>query len=168
MCQMKLWLRTDHCTRVLRSLARRRQRGRDSKQYCLATGLLPNSYPRAALPRRSISGRTRCGTNPSTSKVLKTEHFDIHYYDEEAGPATEVGRMAERWYTRLSKVLNHELSSRQPIILYADHPDFRATSVIPGHIGETTRGRAPNAVNAPIPQTARLSLGSSMAGRHPA
>jgi len=48
--------------------------------------------------------------------------------------------MAERWYARLSKVLNHELSSRQPVILYADHPDFRSTSVIPGHIGETTGG----------------------------
>jgi len=48
--------------------------------------------------------------------------------------------MAERWYARLSKALNHELSSRQPVIFYADHPDFRSTSVIPGHIGETTRG----------------------------
>jgi hypothetical protein len=48
--------------------------------------------------------------------------------------------MAERWYTRLSKLLNHELTTRQPVILYADHPDFRGTSVIPGHIGETTGG----------------------------
>jgi hypothetical protein len=73
-------------------------------------------------------------------KVLHTEHFDIHYYDEEHKIAIEAGRMAERWYARLSKVLNHELSSRQPVILYADHPDFRSTGVVPGHIGETTGG----------------------------
>src|SRR5690348_8944088 len=73
-------------------------------------------------------------------KVLHTEHFDIHYYDEEHKIAIEAGRMAERWYARLSKVLNHELSSRQPVILYADHPDFRSTSVVPAHIGETTGG----------------------------
>ena len=73
-------------------------------------------------------------------KVMHTEHFDIHYYDEEYKAAVEAGRMAERWYARLSKILNHELSSKQPVILYADHPDFRSTTVIPGHIGETTGG----------------------------
>jgi len=30
-------------------------------------------------------------------KVLKTEHFDIHYYDEKKDAAAEFGRMAERW-----------------------------------------------------------------------
>lgn len=73
-------------------------------------------------------------------QVLKTAHFDIHYYDEERETVDEFGRMAERWYARLSKLLNHELSSRQPIILYASHTDFRSTSVLPGGIGETTGG----------------------------
>src|SRR5689334_17213204 len=67
-------------------------------------------------------------------KVLKTQHFDIYYYPEEAQMATEVGRMAERWYARLSQVFNHDLSSRQPVIMYADAPDFRSTNVIPGDI----------------------------------
>src|SRR5688572_27036723 len=73
-------------------------------------------------------------------KVLKTEHFDIYYYDEEASAVQQLGRMAERWYTRLSEVLDHELSSRQPVIIYASHPPFRATTVIPDVIGETTGG----------------------------
>jgi hypothetical protein len=37
-------------------------------------------------------------------QVLKTEHFDIHYYDEEAAVVPDVGRMAERWYSRLSTI----------------------------------------------------------------
>ncbi len=73
-------------------------------------------------------------------KVLKTEHFDVYYYDQERGAVDELGRMAERWYTRLSKLLNHQLSSRQPIILYASHTDFSGTTALPGEIGETTGG----------------------------
>lgn len=73
-------------------------------------------------------------------KVLKTKHFDIYYYPEEAQMASEVGRMSERWYARLSKVFNHDLTSRQPVIMYASAPDFRSTNIIPGDIGEATGG----------------------------
>ena len=73
-------------------------------------------------------------------KVLKTQHFDVYYYPEEEQMATEVGRMAERWYARLSNIFNHDLSSRQPVIMYASAPDFRSTNVIPGDIGEATGG----------------------------
>ena len=48
--------------------------------------------------------------------------------------------MAERWYARLSKILQHQLSGRQPVILYASHPDFEQTNVIEGFIGEGTGG----------------------------
>ena len=73
-------------------------------------------------------------------KVLKTEHFDIYYYPEE-GPAVQLAaRMAERWYARLSKLMRHELSSRQPLILYAAHPHFQQTNTLGGAIGEGTGG----------------------------
>jgi Tol biopolymer transport system component len=72
--------------------------------------------------------------------VLQTPHFDIHYYDEEQDIVQEFGRMAERWYARLSRILGHELSLRQPIILYASSPAFRGTTAISGFIGETTGG----------------------------
>jgi Tol biopolymer transport system component len=48
--------------------------------------------------------------------------------------------MAERWYTRLSQLLNHELSGRQPLILYASAPHFRQTNAIEGELGEGTGG----------------------------
>ncbi len=72
--------------------------------------------------------------------VLKTQHFDIYYYDSEKSAAADAGRMAERWYARLSRIFNHQLSSRQPVILYANHVDFEGTTVIPGMIGETVGG----------------------------
>jgi len=73
-------------------------------------------------------------------EVLKTEHFDIHYYPEEAKAAEQVGRMAERWYTRLSRILGHEFGERQPLILYASHPHFQQTNTVGGPPGEGTGG----------------------------
>ena len=73
-------------------------------------------------------------------QVLRTEHFDIHFYEEKRPAAVEAGRMAERWYARLSALLGHDLSSRQALVLYASSPDFRATTVVPEYIGETTGG----------------------------
>jgi hypothetical protein len=73
-------------------------------------------------------------------QVLATEHFDIYYYPEEAAAVQLAARMAERWYTRLSRVLRHDLSSRQPLILYAAHPHFQQTNVLAGQIGEGTGG----------------------------
>lgn len=47
--------------------------------------------------------------------------------------------MAERWNARLSKVLQHELRGRQPIVLYAAHPHFEQTNIL-DEIGEGTGG----------------------------
>jgi hypothetical protein len=73
-------------------------------------------------------------------EVLETEHFDVYYYPIEADAARIVARMAERWYARLSTLLSHHLSTRQPLILYASHPEFEQTNVIEGLISEATGG----------------------------
>jgi Tol biopolymer transport system component len=85
-------------------------------------------------------GRNKIQYRTFNFKVLKTAHFDIYYYDEEADAAQVAGRMAERWYERLSRIFDHQLSSRQPLILYAAHPHFEQTSAIPGELGEGTGG----------------------------
>lgn len=72
--------------------------------------------------------------------VLKTRHFDIYYYEQEQRSIDQAARLAERWYTRLSMLLNHELSGRQPLIMYANHPDFQQTRIVPGRIGPSTGG----------------------------
>ena len=73
-------------------------------------------------------------------KVLKTEHFDIYYYPEETQAVQLAARMTERWYARLSELLGHELTGRQPLILYASQPHFQQTNAVPGTIGEGTGG----------------------------
>jgi hypothetical protein len=72
-------------------------------------------------------------------KVLKTEHFDIYYYDREADVVQDVGRMAERWYVRFSDIFNHTFA-RKPIVLYANAADFQQTTTTPELIGQGTGG----------------------------
>jgi Tol biopolymer transport system component len=73
-------------------------------------------------------------------QVLHTPHFNVYFYPEEEEAAKTAGSMAERWYERLSTLLDHELSGVQPLILYASHPDFQQTNVVSGFIGEGTGG----------------------------
>lgn len=85
-------------------------------------------------------GQNKVQYNQFDFKVLKTDHFDIYYYPEEQQAVEIAARMAERWYARLSKVLGHQLSSRQPIILYASHTHFEQTNILEGEIPEGTGG----------------------------
>jgi Tol biopolymer transport system component len=73
-------------------------------------------------------------------KVLKTAHFDVYFYPQEKQAAELAAQMAERWHARLSKALRHQLSGRQPLILYATSVDFQQTNAIPGDLGEGTGG----------------------------
>jgi len=85
-------------------------------------------------------GRNKVQYERFDFKVLATEHFDIYYYPEEEAAVALAARMAERWYARISKLLQHELRGRQPLILYAAHPHFQQTNVLAGEIGEGTGG----------------------------
>jgi Tol biopolymer transport system component len=73
-------------------------------------------------------------------KVLRTGHFDVHYYSEEAEAAVDAARMAERGYDYLSEVLEHQIEKRIPLVLYASLNDFQQTNVVPDLLGDGTRG----------------------------
>ena len=85
-------------------------------------------------------GRNKVQYRSFNFEVLKTEHFDIHFYKEEREAAEQTARLAERWYARLSSILSYELKQRQPILLYASHPDFEQTNAVSGMIDEGTGG----------------------------
>jgi hypothetical protein len=72
-------------------------------------------------------------------RVMRTEHFDVHYYPAFRGAATDAARMLERWYGRLSGIFQYEFDLN-PIVLYANHPDFQQTNVIGGDLNEGTGG----------------------------
>lgn len=85
-------------------------------------------------------GRNKVQYKKLDFQVLKTEHFDIYFYPSEREGIDIAARMAERWRARLQTLFAHELSGRQPLILYASHPDFEQTNVIPGDLGQGAGG----------------------------
>jgi Tol biopolymer transport system component len=84
-------------------------------------------------------GRNKVQYESFDWRILRTAHFDIYFYSSERVSAQLAARLAERWYTRLGRILHHELSGRQPLILYATSAQFQQTNVV-GGIGEGTGG----------------------------
>jgi hypothetical protein len=103
-------------------------------------------------------GRNKVQYKDLDFEVLKTDHFDIYFYPTAREGVEIAARMAERWRARLGKLLEHELSGRQPLILYASHPDFEQTNAIQGSIGEGTGG-----VTEPLRRRIILPLGGPLA-----
>src|SRR6185295_2793203 len=85
-------------------------------------------------------GRNKVQYRSFNFQILTTTHFDIYYYPEEAEAANTAARLAERWYSRLSRFFGHELRGRQTVILYAVPAHFQQTNAVEGLIGEGTGG----------------------------
>lgn len=103
-------------------------------------------------------GRNKVQYDDFDFKIIKTEHFDVYFYPEMSEAAQQASRMAERWYARLSRIFDHELKGRQPLILYAASPHFQQTTAIPGVIGEGVGG-----VTESFKRRIVLPLGHSLA-----
>src|SRR5262249_5825725 len=110
---------------------------RRSLLACAAGGLL------AAMPAPASAqyfGRNKVQFKKLDFQILKTEHFHIYYYPEDPEGIGSAARMADRGRTRRGRILGHELRDRQPLVLYASHPDFEQTNAIEGELGEGTGG----------------------------
>ena len=91
-------------------------------------------------------------------QIIKTPHFDVYFYEEERKAAELAARMAERWYSRLSTILQHQLTGRQPLVLFASHAHFQQTNIIEGQIDESTGG-----VTEALQRRIALPLGATLA-----
>jgi len=95
----------------------------------------------SALPLRAQTyfGQNQVQFQKFNWKVLKTEHFDIHYYPDEAQMAHVAGSLAERSYARLARLMNYQFKERKPIIVFASRGAFAQNNVF-GDLGEGTGG----------------------------
>jgi Tol biopolymer transport system component len=91
-------------------------------------------------------------------QVLRTEHFDVYFYEGEREGAEIAARLAERWHARLTDLFDYRLRGRQPLVLYASQVDFQQTNVIPDEIGEGTGG-----VTEPVRRRIVLPLAGPLA-----
>ena len=136
--------------------------GVGSRVYCRVSAIMLAAFLTALLAPASVSaqyfGRNKVQYKNLDFQVLKTEHFDIYFYPQGKAGVEISARLAERWYARLSRILGHELRGRQPLVLYASHPDFEQTNVIQDELGEGTGG-----VTEPLRRRIVLPLGGPLA-----
>ena len=103
-------------------------------------------------------GRNKVQYKDLNFQVLKTEHFDIYFYPQGRAGVDISARLAERWYARLSRIFEYTLRGRQPLVLYASHPDFEQTKSIQDELSEGTGG-----VTEPLRRRIVLPLGGPLA-----
>ncbi|WP_431198554.1 hypothetical protein ACRQ5D_28710 [Mucilaginibacter sp. P25] len=72
--------------------------------------------------------------------VYKTPHFEIYYYLKNDSMVKRFAQESELWYTLHQQVFRDTFKHANPIILYANHPDFQQTTAIDGEIGVGTGG----------------------------
>ncbi len=73
-------------------------------------------------------------------EVLETPNFSIHHYLKNDSALVEFASWAEHWYRLHQTIFRDTFQSRNPILLYANHPDFQQTAAIQGMIGIGTGG----------------------------
>ncbi|WP_345951768.1 MULTISPECIES: basic secretory protein-like protein [unclassified Mucilaginibacter] len=73
-------------------------------------------------------------------KVYKTPHFEIYYYMKNDSLLKRFAQESELWYTLHQQVFRDTFKRPNPIILYANHPDFQQTTAIDGDISVGTGG----------------------------
>jgi hypothetical protein len=85
-------------------------------------------------------GRNKVQYNDFNWKVLKTDHFDIYYYDD-FGEMAEIGaNYAEEAFEEFKSKFNYLVTSRIPLIFYNTHIHFEQTNTTPGFIPEGVGG----------------------------
>jgi len=73
-------------------------------------------------------------------KVYRTPHFQIYYYIQNDSMIKRFAQESEIWYTLHQQVFRDTFKKPNPIILYANHPDFQQTTAIDGEIDVGTGG----------------------------
>jgi beta-lactamase regulating signal transducer with metallopeptidase domain len=74
-------------------------------------------------------------------QVLRTDHFDIHYYPALGSALQPAADSAERAYQRISTELRYYLPFRVPLILFKTRSDFQQQTIIPEATEAIARGQ---------------------------
>ncbi len=93
----------------------------------------------AQVAQAQYFGRNKVQYDHLDFRILESAHFRSHFYPAESLAVADAARMAERWYQRHSNLLDFKFK-KNPLIFYADPPDFQQSNVIEGSISQGTGG----------------------------
>lgn len=85
-------------------------------------------------------GRNKVQYDNFDWKILKTEHFDIYYYDDLLNIAEIGANIAEKTYNEYKVKFNTLIGRRIPLIFYNTSIQFQQTNTTPGFIPDAVGG----------------------------
>lgn len=85
-------------------------------------------------------GRNKVQYDKFNWKILKTEHFNIYYYDDFTEIAEIGAKFAEQAFDEHKVKFNHYVTNKIPLIFYNTHTHFQQTNTIPGFLPEGIGG----------------------------
>ena len=103
--------------------------------FCVVASFMFNQQAKA-----QYFGQNKVRYKNLKFQVFKTPHFEIYYYIKNDSMIKRFAQESELWYTLHQQVFRDTFSKPNPIILYANHPDFQQTTAIDGEISVGTGG----------------------------
>lgn len=85
-------------------------------------------------------GRNKVHYDPKEFSVKETLNFEIYHYFEDDSVVNHWAQAAENWYKAHQQILRDTIKFKNPVIFYANHPDFQQTNTISGMVGVGTGG----------------------------
>lgn len=85
-------------------------------------------------------GRNKPSYRSFDFNVYQSPNFEIYHYFENDSLVHELASTFEKWYVRHRALFLDTLVERNPILIYANHPDFQQTTAVSGAIGIGTQG----------------------------
>ncbi len=73
-------------------------------------------------------------------KVYQTPHFELYHYLKNDSLVKRFLQESEVWYDLHQQVFRDTFKRKNPVILYANHPDFQQTTALQGEISVGTGG----------------------------
>ncbi|MDP2424155.1 MAG: hypothetical protein U1C46_01665 [Bacteroidales bacterium] len=102
--------------------------------WLLAMSVVPAHVAAQSFGRNKPSYRT------FDFKVYRGPNFELYYYFDNDTAINQLANMSEKWFVRHQEIFGDTFPSRNPIIIYENHPDFQQTTAISGSIGIGTQG----------------------------
>jgi Tol biopolymer transport system component len=111
-----------------------------SKKYSILLVWLAFSLLFCGQAKAQYFGQNKVRYKNLKFKVYRTPHFEIYYYLQNDSMIKRFAQESEVWYTLHQQVFRDTFKKPNPIILYANHPDFQQTTAIDGEINVGTGG----------------------------
>lgn len=105
--------------------------------FLLFTAIIFSSIPQA---NAQYFGQNKVRYKNLKFQVYQTPHFEFYYYLKNDSLVKRFAKESEVWYDLHQQVFRDTFTTKNPLILYSNHPDFQQTTALQGEIGVGTGG----------------------------